>query len=432
MNSSEVKPNCTREIQVEVPAEVVASETESLVSKYQRMARIPGFRKGKVPATIIRRKFAEDLKSDVLETLVPKYFHQETEKQGLTPVSQPKVSDLHLHEGEPLRFKATFEVMPEIEVSGYRELAPEKPEVSVTDDEVQEALERLADEQAAYTAVEDRTLADGDFAQVSFTGMPQPAAAAGAEAAEAVKPVNVDDVMVEIGGTNTVKEFTENLRGAAPGEERTFSVIYPEDFADHRLAGKTFSYSVRIKAVKRKDLPELNDEFAKQVGEQFDSLEALRAGIRESIEAEKRQAAERAAKDKILEELEKRHDFPIPEALVEQQINLQLERGLRALAAQGMRAEDLKKLDFDRLRGGQRNSAMKEVKVSLILDRIAEVEKIEVTDEEVDHEVEAMAAQAQQPLAQVRERLTRDGALERIRSRIRSAKTLDFLYGKSA
>jgi trigger factor len=423
LNSTDSKSSCTREIQVEVPADVVASETEILVQKYQRLARIPGFRKGKVPATIIRRRFAEDLKSEVVETLVPKYLREEAEKQGLTPVSQPKVSDLHLADGEPLRFKASFEILPEIEVSGYQELRPEIKEVGVTDDEVEQALNHLREQQATYTPVEDRPLQDGDYAQVAFTGAPK--------GDESNKPVKVDDVMVEIGGANTVKEFTENLRGARPGEEKTFEVNYPEDFADNRLAGKTFIYSASIKGVKQKQLPELNDEFARQLGE-FENLDALKQKIREGIEADKKHQAEHEAKEKLIEELVKQHDFPVPEALVERQIENRLERGLRALAAQGMRAEDLKKMDFARLRAGQRDSALREVKVSLILDRIAELEKIEATDEEVNKQIEALASQTRQPAEQVRSRLEREGALGRIRNQIRNEKTLDHLYRRPA
>jgi trigger factor len=424
-STEEAKTNCTREIEVEIPAEIVAGETESLVQRYQKLARIPGFRKGKVPSTIIRQRFAEDLKSEVVEKLVPKYFRQEAEKQGLAPVSQPRVTDLHIVDGEPLRFKASFEVMPDFEVSGYKELAPEPQETTVTDEEVESELTHLREQQAAYAPVEDRALQDGDYAQISFKGQPQTAAG------DETKPVSVDDVMVEVGGSNTVKEFTENLRGAKPGEDRSFQVIYPEDFADHRLAGKTFSYSVSIKAVKQKSLPELNDDFAKQLGE-FETLEALKQRIREAIEAEKKHTAEHVAKDKIVDELAKRHDFPVPEALVEHQIDLRLERGLRALAAQGLNPEQMKQMDLERLRSGQRDSAIKEVKVSLILDRIAELEKIDATEEEVDKEVEALAKQSKMDVDDVRARLTRNGALDRIRNRIRNEKTLDFLYRRSA
>jgi trigger factor len=425
-STEETKANCTREIEVEIPADVVAGETESLVQRYQKLARIPGFRKGKAPVTMIRRRFAEDLKSDVVENLVPKFFRQETEKQGLTPVSQPRVTDMHLVDGEPLRFKASFEVMPEFEVSGYKDLGPGPQEVTVTDEEVESEITRIREQQASYNAVDERPLQDGDFAQVSFTGQPKEATEG-----EAAKPVKVDDVMVEVGGTNTVKEFSENLRGVKPGEEKTFDVNYPADFADNRLAGKTFTYTASIKAVKQKVLPELNDEFAKSVGE-FDTLDALKTRIHEAIEHEKKHQAEHEAKDKIVEELVKLHDFPVPESLVERQIDLRLERGLRALAAQGLRAEDMKKMDFARLRTAQREGALKEVKVSLILDKIAEIEKIDATEEEIHKEIEALALQAKQPVEDVQARLTQDGAVDRIRNRIRNEKTLEFLYHKSA
>ncbi|MFB3917563.1 MAG: trigger factor [Terriglobales bacterium] len=429
MTSIETKSNCTREIQVEVPAEVVASQTETIIQRYQKLARLPGFRKGKAPATVIRQRFAEDVKSEVVEALVPKYFRQQSEKQGLTPVSQPRVTDLHIQEGEPLRFKATFEVLPEIEVTGYKELRPEVKDVSVGDDEVEAALKNVREQHASYNAVEDRPLALGDFAQVSFQGTPKEA---GSEpGAKPSKPVNVDDVMVEIGDTNTVKEFSDNLLGAKPGETRTFDVAYPADFADQRLAGKTMSYSVTVKAIKNKQLPELNDDFAKELGD-FANLDAVKQRIREGIEQEKKHAAEHEAKDKIVDELLKQNDFPVPEALVEQQIDLRLERGLRALAAQGMRAEDLKKMDLTRLRSGQRESAVKEVKVALILDRIADLEKIEVSDEEVNKEIESLATQSRQTVEAVRARLTRDGALDRIRHRIRNEKTLEYLFHQSA
>ena len=418
-------PNsCEREIAVEVPAEVVAKETDSLVQQFAKHARIPGFRRGKVPASVIRSRFAEDIKSEVVEKLVPKFFRERVEKEGLTVVSQPKVTDLKIEEGQPLRFKATFEVLPPIEVSGYKEVRAEKPEVSVTDEEVEQYLKQLQEQQATFAGVEGRAIQDGDYAQVSLESR-----AKDGDAAQ--PPATMDDVLVHIGGENTVKEFSENLRGANAGDERSFDVTYPDDFQDERLRGKTMLYKVQVKAIKQKNVPELTDDFAKEVGE-FKDLAELRAKIREQMEHEKKHHAEHEAKDKLVDELVRRNDFPVPEALVERQIDLRLERGLRALAAQGMRAEDMKKMDFGRLRAGQRDQALKEVKASLILDRIAEEEKIQVSDEEIDKEVEALATQAKQPADQVRARLTRDGALDRIRDRIRSEKTLDFLYSRSA
>ena len=425
MTPTETAANTKREIQVEIPAEEVTRETDTLIQKYQKLARLPGFRRGHVPASIIRQRFNEDIKSEVVEALVPKYFRRETDKLGLLPVSQPRVSDLHVEQGEPLRFKATFEVMPEITVEGYKELRAEKTDTSVSDEDVEQALKDLQEQRAAFTNIEGSTLGEGDFAQASLDGTPKGEDAAG------VKPVHMDEVLVEIGGKNTMPEFTENLRGAAAGDERTFDVIYPQDFSDKRLAGKTFSYTVKVKGIKQKTLPELNDEFAKSLGD-FADVNALRQRIREDMEAEKKRTAEREAKDKLVAELIKRNEFEVPEALVDRQIDLRLERGLRALAAQGMKAEDIKKMDFDRLRAGQHEQAVQEVKASLLLEKIAEKENIQVEEAEIDREVGALAQQTKQTPEAVRDRLTRDGALDRIRNRIRNEKTLDFLYHQSA
>jgi trigger factor len=341
------------------------------------------------------------------------------------------VTDLHLEPGAPMRFKASFEVLPEIEVSGYQELRPDRKDTSVSDEEVANALNTLREQHSSYTAVEDRELRDGDYAQVSLTGGPTGAPAAAEAADPGSKPVTMDEVMVEIGGPDTLREFTENLRGARPGEERSFEVAYPEGFSDQRLAGKTLRYSVTVKGIKQKQVPELNDDFAREVGE-FQTLDELKSKLREQLEAEKLHEAEHEAKEKLVDQLVARHDFPVPEALIDRQIEIRLERGLRALAAHGMKAEDMKRMDLQRLRAGQREAAVREVKASLILERIAQEEQIQVSDEEIDREVEALARQTQQTAEAVRARLTRDGALDRIRNRIRSEKTLDYLYRRSA
>jgi trigger factor len=418
------KDGVKREISVEIPAEEVARETETIVQKYQKVARLPGFRAGHVPASIIKQRFKEDLKSDVVEALVPRYFRKEAEKLGLIPVSQPQVTDLHIHDGEPLRFKASFEIMPEIVVEGYKELRAEHPEITVTDQEVEDALNNVREQHATFASIEDRPLADGDYAQSSMDGKPK-------EDDGTAQPVHMDEVLIEIGGKNTVKEFTENLRGANAGDEKEFEVVYPEDTNDKRLAGKTFVYTVKIQAIKQKNLPELDDEFAKQLGE-FTSLEQVRKQIRENMHAERKHEAERGAKDKLVAELVKRNDFEVPESLIERQIDLRLERGLRALAAQGMKMEDLKKMDLPRLRAGQRDQSVQDVKSSLLLERIAELEKIETGEDEMNHEIEALAQQSKQTPEAIRARLTQDGGLDRIRNRIRSEKTLDFLYHQSA
>jgi trigger factor len=432
-----------RQIQVEVPVADVNRQTDTLIQKYQKVARIPGFRRGHVPASIIRQRFSEEIKTDMVEALVPRFFRQEAERLSLHPVSQPRVTDLHLHDGEPLRFKAAFEVLPEIKLEGYKELRADKPEIAVSEADVEQALADLRERHASFNPVEGRTLADGDFAQVSLDGNPKaetksetkseqkseskPGAAKSSEG----QPVHMDEVLVEIAGKNTMPEFTEHLRGASAGDDRTFDVAYPDDTQDKRLAGKTFTYTVKVQSIKQKSLPELNDEFAKQLGE-FQTVDDLRKAVREQMESERKHEAEHAAKDKLVGELIQRNDFEVPDSLIEQQIDIRIERGLRALAAQGLTAEQMKKLDLSRLRGAQREQAIHDVKAALLLERVAEEENIQVGEDEFDRELESLARQSKQTSEAVRARLTRDGGLDRIRTRIRNEKTLEFLYHQSA
>jgi trigger factor len=425
LNSTESSKNestspCQREVSVEVPAEVVAQEEQAVISRLQKFARVPGFRKGKVPAGIIRQRFSEDIKSELVEHLVPRFFRQEAEKQHLVPVSQPKVTDLDLNAGQPMRFKAIFEVLPEVQVEGYQEIRPDKREVAVVPEEVEQALASLREQHSSYENVaEERPLQDGDYAQASFSGT-------GSE--EGAQPVNVEDVLVEIGGASTIKEFTENLRGAKVGEQRQFDVSYPADFSEQRLAGKTIRYDVKVMGIKRKNMPELNDDFAREVGSEFDSLEKLKQRVGEDIQKEKTRQEEQRAKDKLVEDLVNKFDPPVPESLVEQQIDTRLDRGFRALAAQGVQAEHLKHMDVGRLREGQRQAARREVQASLLLDKIADLENIEVTDEELQREIDALARQMKQTPEAVRKRLEENGSLDRLRARSRNEKTLDRLY----
>ena len=422
MSPTETKESTKREIEVEIPAAEVGRETESLIQKYQKVARIAGFRRGHVPASIIRQRFSEEIKTDVVEALIPRYFRQEAERLGIHPVSQPRVTDLHVHDGEPLRFKAAFEVLPEIKLEGYKELRADKPEIAVSEADVEQALTDLREQHAKFDPIEGRALADGDFAQASLDGNPKDGDG---------QPVHMDEVLVEIGGKNTMPEFTEHLRGANAGDERTFDVNYPEDAQDKRLAGKTFTYTVKISAVKQKNLPELNEEFAKQFGE-LTTVDELRQRIRQQMESERKHEAEHKAKDKLVEELIQRNEFEVPDSLIEQQIDIRLERGLRALAAQGLSAEHMKKMDLPRLRAGQRDQAIHDVKAALLLEKVAEAENVQVSDDEMNAEVDSLAKQTKQTTEAIRTRLTRDGGLDRIRTRIRNEKTLEFLYHQSA
>lgn len=441
-------PACKREISVEIPADVVAKHQETLVQQYSKQARIPGFRKGKVPASMVRNRFSSEITSDVVEHLVPQYFREAVVKGGFRPVSQPHIYGLEFTPGEPIKFKAAFEVLPEFELGDYKAIKVEKPDVTITDEQIDHELNLLQEKQASFDPVdEERGAKKGEFVQVSFEARPKNLADDEAEAESAeekdaaaespnqkaadAQPVQMEEVLVEIGGANTIPEFTKNLAGAKAGDERSFEVSYPEDFYDKRLAGMVFDYKVKVNAIKKKTLPELNDEFAKELSPDFQSLGDLKQRFRENMEAELKHKTEHEAKDKLIEELLAKHDFPVPRSMVEHQIDLRLERGLRALAAQGMKTEDMRRMDFGRLRTGQEEFATKEVKSSVLLAKIAIKENIQVGDEELNNEIEAMAAQMQQPVEEVRKRLTEDNAVERLRDRMRSEKALNLLYSNS-
>jgi trigger factor len=444
-------PACKREVSVEIPADVVAKHQETLVQQYSKQARIPGFRKGKVPASMVRNRFSSEITSDVVEHLVPQYFREAVVKGGYRPVSQPHIYGLEFTPGEPIKFKAAFEVLPEFDLGDYKAIKVEKPDVTVTDEQIDHEIKLLQEKQASFDPIdEERGAENGEFVQVSFEARPKNLAddepeaesaeekTAGAKAAEnpdqkdaAAQPVQMEEVLVEIGGANTIPEFTKNLAGAKAGEERSFEVSYPEDFYDKRLAGMVFDYKVKVNAIKKKALPELNDEFAKELSPDFQNLGDLKQRFRENMEHELKHKTEHEAKDKLIEELLAKHDFPVPRSMVEHQIDLRLERGLRALAAQGMKTEDMRRMDFGRLRAGQEEFAIKEVKSSVLLAKIAIKENIQVSDEELNNEIEAMAAQMQQPVEEVRKRLTEDNAVERLRDRMRSEKALNLLYSNS-
>ena len=435
MSPTETSSSTKREIQVEIPAADVARETETLIQKYQKLARIPGFRTGHAPASVIKQRFAEGIKSDVVDALVPRYFRKEADKLGLTPVSQPRVTDLHVHDGEPMRFKASFEVMPTIRVEDYKELRADKPDISVTDEEVEQSLKSLQEQRRRSRRSKEVRWPMAILRRFRSTAnrrMPKAKLRARRSLVRRDRTrYTWTTFWSRLAARARCRSSPRICAAASAGDERTFDVHYPQDFSDQRLAGKTFTYTVQVKAVKQKTLPELNDQFAKDLGE-FADLEEVRKRIREGMEAEKKHNAEREGKDKLVAELVKRNDFEVPEALVEHQIDVRLERGLRALAAQGMKSEDMKKMDLNRLRAGQRDQAVQEVKAALLLEKIAEEEKIEVVDAEIDREVEALAEQSKQTAEAIRARLTRDGALDRIRNRIRNEKTLDFLYRQSA
>ena len=427
-----LNPECTREVDVEVPADEVAKSFRTVVKRYQKVARIPGFRPGKVPESVLRSRFGSSIREEVVEAVLPQHFREAISAQNLRPVSQPQVTNLQLEEGQPLRFKAIFEVLPEIPVEGYRDVKVENPDTALSDAEFDAELERILDEHSTMEPVtEDRGLADGDWAQISFKGKLEDHAAEGGEEAKEAAPIEGQDVSVEVGGKDTVEAFSDALRSSKPGQELKFEVTYPGDFGQKRLAGKTVAYDVEVRGIRRKVRPALDDDFVKELGD-YSSLEDFRQKLREHLASDKKHRLAMETRNRLIDALVAKYQFPVPESLVQSQIDTRLERGLRALAAQGMRTEDMRRMDFERLREGQRDSAANEVRGTILLDRIADVENIQVSDEEVERELQVISLQTREPLENLRERLTREGNLARIREQLRREKTGSLLVERLA
>lgn len=415
-----LNPDCTRELVLDVPAEEVSKAFRNVVRNYQKYAKIPGFRAGKVPETVIKRRFAADIRKEVIDGLLPVRFNKAVSELGVTPVGEPQVTELTVDDGAPLHVKAVFEFIPAFSIEGYKDVTVPKPAVEITEEEFQHEMTHLRESRATVEPVEeDRALVDGDWAQISYKGT--------IEGEPDAAPVEGEDSLVEIGGKDTVEAFNVALRGATPGQTMNVSAAYPAEYPEAKLAGKTVDYGIEVKAIKKRTVPELNDDFARELGE-YESLAELENRVREHLANRKRRSVEGETKDRLFAALIERFPFPVPESLVQEQIDARLERGLRALAAQGMDTEQMRKLDFARLRAAQRDGAAAEVKASLLLARIAREENIEVSDEELDREIHLAAIQSREPVDALKARLTEDGGLARIREQLKREKTASVLY----
>jgi trigger factor len=431
-----LNPELTRSIEVEAPAAEVSKAFKQVIKRYTKLARIPGFRAGKVPEALIKSRFAKEVRQEVLESLVSEKFREALIAQKVQPVSQPQVSEMQLFDGQPLKFKATFETLPEFSIDGYDAIKVERPDASLSEDEFQSELVNVLDHHAVVEPAEDdRAISDGDWAEIGFKGQVQELAQTvgedGVESKSEGKEITGEDVLIEIGGKNTLQAFNEALRGARVGQELAFEATYPPEFGDARLAGRTVSYDVTVKSIKKKTFPERDEEFAKQLGPYTDWND-FETQLRERASSRKKNALESQARDKMVEELIAKYSFPVPETFVQQQIDARLERGLRALAQQGMSSDAMRQLDFGRLREAQRDQAINEVKASLILDKVAEHEHVTVSDEDMERELLMLSIQSREPLDALRKRLTEDGSLDRIREQMRREKTGAVLFDRLA
>lgn len=407
---------CKHSLEISIPVPDVESETNRVTEDVQKRARLPGFRPGKAPASLIRKQFAADIRQKVLEVLLPKFLQKQIEAENLNVVGTPDVTDVHFHDGEPLRFKAAFEVAPQVELGEYKDVEVPYQDPEITDEDLAKRIDEIREQKAQYVNVDPRPVVDGDFAVVALESM------AGVEG----EPVKTEEMQLEIGVKDTFEAFTENLRGVTPGEEKEFDVTYPEDYGTAKLAGKTVRFHATLKGIRRKELPEVNDEFAQDLGD-YRTVDELREAVRKNIFGQRQFEAQQIAKNLIVEKLVDAHSFPVPEVFVDRQIKNRVEQSLRSMAAEGIDPRSLK-LDWEKVKESQREKALREVKASILLSKISEREAIHATRDEVDREVEKVAKQQRKPVAAVQMEFEKDGTMGRIASHIQTDKTLNFLF----
>jgi trigger factor len=406
---------CKHELEISIPADAVAQEGDKVTEQYREKAHMKGFRAGKAPLSLIRKSFDGEIRRKVLENLIPRFFQAKVNEENLKIVGSPNFADVHFHDGEPLTFKARFEVYPEFELSEYRGVEVPYAEPEVTAEDVDKRVAEIRDTKAQYVNEEPRPLVEGDYAVVSLESL------SGAD-----EPIKADEVQVLIGGPETMPGFNENLTGASPGDVKEFDVVYPEDFGRESLAGKTVRFKVDVKGLRRKELPELNDEFAKDMGD-FVTLDEFKEAIRKSLAAQRQTEAQRGAKDRIVEKLVDANEFAVPEAFIDRQIENRVEQRLRAMEQQGVDRGSFN-LDWAKIKEVQRGEALREVRASLILTKVAEREAIVATRDEVDREVDKIARQEREAIASVRKKLVANGSMDRIAAHIQTEKTLNFLF----
>jgi len=412
---------CKKSLDFEVPQDVVDHEIGHIAQEFARKAKVPGFRPGKAPVAVIKTRYKEEIVSEVMQHILPRSFSEAVKERNLDLVADPSFENIDYTIGAPLRFRAVFEVYPHLNVSNYTGIPAQEATVSVDESEIETTLKKLQDDMSELTPVEeDRPIRESDFAEISFQGVVQ-----GSEE----EPIAADKAVVEIGGASTLKEFTENLLGAKQNDEKKFSVTYETNYPEKRLAGKTVDYSVKVEALKEKKVPELNDEFAQSIGE-YKSIEDLRSKVRADMEKHKREHANEELREKLLLWLEENNTFEVPEALVDRQIQTRMQRMVRELSRQGVNPQRLD-VDWGKIREDQRKQSVRDVRGSLILQFVAEKEKLEVLDKELDSEIERIATDANKPVEKIREVLGRESGMARLREQIMNKKVLDFLQEKA-
>lgn len=406
-----------KNVRVEIPSDIVDAEIERIARDYSRKARVPGFRPGKTPARVIKQRFKDQILHDVVHDLVPRAIDNALQEQGLEAVDTPDVRDVNIHEGQPLTFTASFDTLPSFDPGDLSTITLQRPVVAIDEDAVNGALQRLRDRAARFEPAEGRGVDHGDTLSVDLERRD----ASGA-------PDTHKDVSIELGAKANPPGFDEQLLGLEVGATKEFPIHYPQDYPIGELAGTDVSYTVTVKGIKRRVLPELDDEFAKDLGE-FDTLDALKARVREDLEHEAKHAADRDVRAELMKQLATRVPFDVPPSLVEQEIDRRLEDFARRLIDQNVDPRQAG-IDWNAFRESQRDVAREAVAAALALDEVTRREKLEVSEEEVEREVEKYAERTGRTPAAVRAALEKEGGLSRVHAGLRREKSIDFVMAR--
>jgi len=404
---------CKRRLAVEAPVDVVTQEWERAYGRVQKRATLPGFRRGHVPRSLVKLHFADDVKREVAEHLIPDVYRQALSEARIAPINEPDLQDLTLEEGSPLSFTAVVEVKPAIALGDYRGVEVQHAPAPVTDADVDEALGRMREQHAQFRSVE-RAAATDDLVVVDYTLAPQDH-----------EPTTAAGYHFLVGGGTVLQEIDGAVVGMRAGEEREVSLRFADDHRMETLRGKSGTAHLKLGEVKEKVLPALDDEFAKTLGE-FETLDALRAEVRRQLEARREAATRQELEDKIMDALLARHEFGVPDAMVMRQVAHQVEHTRERLRRQGVDPDGIQ-WDYTKIVGELRPTAEKAVRRALLLEAIADQETLAASDAEVDAEVERFARASQRPVPAVRRMMEKSGDLEALRHGLRDRKTLDLL-----
>ncbi len=424
MKSDIVDVNQTRrDLTVEVPSTVVDEAIGHAAAKLGRAARLPGFRPGKVPAAVVRQRFRSQIMQDVAEHLVAKAVGEALSERGVEPIETPDIKDLVLEEGKPLTFKASFEVVPSFDPGDLSSIEATRPPVTIEDDAVNQAIERLRERAARFEAVETGLVQAGHTVVVSLER--QGTDKAGVRGAVEKH----EQVSIELGAPSNPPGFDAEMIGLAPGTTKTFTLNYPDEYTIPELAGATVDYTATLKEIKQRVVPPLDDELAKDLGE-FDSLDALRKRVREDLEHEAGHAAERQVRADVLRQLSSRVPFPVPASLVDREIDRRLEDFARRMMDQRIDPRRAN-IDWAAFREGQRAPATEAVGSALVLDEVAKRENVTVTDEDLDAELQRYADQTGHGVASIKARLQKDGEIGRLAAGLRLEKAVGYVLAKA-